>query len=261
MSDLDKVRAIYLWLVKEVQYDHGIVDATTINGEARVWQYCSSYYLEGVFLYNIAVCDGISKAFCVLAGLENIKCIRVTSKDHAWNKVWLDVNGDGEKKWYATDATWANKKQTLNNRGTNEVLSIDDFLFTDAQKAALGQTANNYNNVGCDAVTQTNPYSHVYYGEKQDDSCDYVIENLDELTALFKYIATCAAKDTIGATVTIDLFVTVEYCADNTAIKQAVSDAFKGNGQGYSVTHTVPTSTDTYAGVEGYSFTLYITIR
>ncbi len=263
MSDLDKVRAIYLWLVKEVQYDHGIVDAQEINGEARVWQYCSSYYLEGVFLYNIAVCDGISKAFCVLAGMENIKCIRVTSKDHAWNKIWLDVDGDGEKEWYATDATWANKKQTLSSKGTNEVLSVDDLLFTDTQKAALGQSANNYKDVGCDAVTQTNPYSHVYYGEKMDDSCDYVIESEEEFIALFAYIAACVASENkaVGTTVTVDLFITVEYCANSEAIADAVKVAFSKHNKGYSVSRTVPSSTDTYDGVEGYSFTLYITIR
>ena len=30
MSDLDKVRAIYLWLVQEVQYDYGIANAEYI---------------------------------------------------------------------------------------------------------------------------------------------------------------------------------------------------------------------------------------
>lgn len=259
MTDTEKVRAIYLWLVQEVQYDHGIVAS-----KPKTWSYYSSYYLEGVFLYNIAVCDGISKAFCVLAGLENIKCVRVTSDDHAWNKVLLDINGDGQKQWYSTDATWGNQKHTVNlsgNKSTFEKLSVDDFLFTDTEKAAKGQAANSYNGVGCDAVTTVNPYANFYFGEAADSTCDYVIESLDEMKALFAYIASCVAdcKDNATAIITVDIFITSEYCTEKTNISNAINGAYTRYPNGYKASHSA--SESKMGEVDGFAVVLYITLK
>lgn len=79
------------------------------------------YYLEGIFLDKFykkdmhAVCDGKSKAFVLMCGIEGITAVRISGKassdgknfgGHAWNKVLLDLNGTGDKEWYFVDTTW-----------------------------------------------------------------------------------------------------------------------------------------------------------
>ena len=61
MTDLQKVKAIYSYLVSNVAYDYGIVNLTSANRLA--FSKCSSYYMEGVFDYGVAVCDGILRAY------------------------------------------------------------------------------------------------------------------------------------------------------------------------------------------------------
>lgn len=257
MSDIEKIRAIYMWLVQDVQYDYGVLQASNVN-----WRYCSSYYLEGVFLYNIAVCDGISKAFCVLAGIEDIKCIRETSHNHAWNKVWIDIDGDGQKEWYCSDATWGN--QAVNFSGADgtanpmEILSLDDFLFTDEQKIALGQVGYNYKNADCDAVTAVNPYAYIYYSEECDETCDYVIASREELIALFVFLRE-ASSDKEGY-VSVDIFIPLEYCLDDNKIQDEIYSARYYSLFYSSLSRITSKTTKIYGDDEGYTVQLFITI-
>lgn len=102
-TDLQKVIAIYEYLVMNVTYDKEVLDYTVAE-QTGVAKY-NSFYLEGVFDDKIAVCDGISKAFVCLCRVLGIECVRITGKiissdvGHAWNKVKLDG------KWYICDAT------------------------------------------------------------------------------------------------------------------------------------------------------------
>ncbi len=229
MSDLEKIRAIFLWLVEEVSYDYGIINSATANSYVD-----TSHYAEGVFNFNIAVCDGISKAYCILAGIENIKCVRVISRDHAWNKVWLDVDGDGRKEWYCSDATWANNRISVDGE-KYEYLSLDDFLFTDAQKSALEQTAFNYRATDCEAVTEVNPYALIYYGD-----ADYFIEDKEEMTALFKYLSSVFL--TLGdgeALITVDFYIPDEFCTSTPAVRAALQTAAKAADFNYSFSYNV----------------------
>ncbi|MDE6189234.1 MAG: hypothetical protein K2G37_02970, partial [Clostridia bacterium] len=125
MSDLEKVRAIYEWLILNVQYDYVVIDMEISNAESYLYD---AFYLEGV-LKGVAVCDGFSKAFCVMCAIERIDCVRVTGESlingvgHAWNKVQLF----GE--WFVSDATWGNAKSS---GGADEYISYEFLLFTDA---------------------------------------------------------------------------------------------------------------------------------
>lgn len=147
MSDYQKVAAIYDWIVNIVDYDYAVAEL----GGTDTSKY-NAFYLEGVFNDHIAVCDGKSKAFALLCGMEGIRAVRVigyANKDlknmseaqqkacgHAWNKVLVDANGDGEREWYVVDTTWGDL--AVGKDGTDtvyEYLNYAYFLKTDADIA------------------------------------------------------------------------------------------------------------------------------
>lgn len=252
MDDVAKLRAIFSYLVREIDYDYGIVELT--SNKSVNFAKCSSYYLEGVFNYSIAVCDGISKALCVLAGIEDIKCVRVTSVNHAWNKVFIDPDGDGTKSWYGMDATWGN--QAVSNEGglSGEYLSVEDFLFTDAHKTNRGQQGLNYVTTNSNATDDENPFKHFYFGNAQSESTDYVIASDSELTALVNHL-----KNNYGAypknnSVTLQMFIVSSYLKKEDAAKtinhklNAVMISMSLN-MGY----VIDDRDLTYGGVTGYT--------
>ena len=147
MSDYEKVAVIYDWIVNVVDYDYA---AAQLQGD-DTGKY-NAFYLEGVFNDHRAVCDGKSKAFALLCGMENIKAVRVVGyadknlKDldlsskkvlasigHAWNKVLIDADDDGVKEWYVVDTTWGDvavEKEGASG-GVYEYLNYAYFLKTD----------------------------------------------------------------------------------------------------------------------------------
>ncbi|MDE5617174.1 MAG: hypothetical protein K2I78_05230, partial [Clostridia bacterium] len=146
MSDLEKTRAIYEWIILNVQYDNAVAypDTNTeigqIAADKNKTYLFDAFYLEGV-LRGSAVCDGISKAYSLMCAIEGIDCVRVTGDDgygagHAWNKVRLSG------RWYLSDATWGNAN--IVNAQT-EYLSYQYFLFTDKERTNLdGYVNQNY---------------------------------------------------------------------------------------------------------------------
>lgn len=147
MSDYEKVAVIYDWIVNVVDYDYA---AAQLQGDDT--SKYNAFYLEGVFNDHRAVCDGKSKAFALLCGMENIKAVRVVGyadknlKDrdlsskkvlasigHAWNKVLIDADDDGVKEWYVVDTTWGDVavKNEGASGGVYEYLNYAYFLKTD----------------------------------------------------------------------------------------------------------------------------------
>lgn len=135
MSDIQKTRAIFDWLVVNIYYDNAVAYEPLIYPS---YMY-DAFYLEGA-LNGAAVCDGISKAYSVMCAIEGIDCVRVTGKlrdadenadGHAWNKVHIM----GE--WFLTDATWGNRVLGIAEEGQPEVVNRYEyingeyFLFTD----------------------------------------------------------------------------------------------------------------------------------
>lgn len=104
------------------------------------------FNLEGALLDGKAVCDGITKAFMLLARMEGIECIRVTGKNadnvgHAWNKVKI------ENTWYNIDVTGDDILTEIQANGTVvtvETLAHDKFLVSDAFLAAAGYREDDY---------------------------------------------------------------------------------------------------------------------
>lgn len=101
MNEFEKALAIYEYVIGSVIYD----DDTSTDLDAIPSAENACYYLEGVFKYGKAVCDGKSKAFVLLCGIEGIAAVREFGygergdAGHAWNYVRVDG------VWYCVDTT------------------------------------------------------------------------------------------------------------------------------------------------------------
>lgn len=145
MSEYEKAHAIYDYIIYNVRYDHDCANAEdkyvsgnlSLNEKMKYY----GYYLEGIFLDKFykkdmhAVCDGKSKAFVLMCGIEGITAVRISGEatsdgknfgGHAWNKVLLDLNGTGDKEWYFVDTTWGDVGDD-----SKEFLSHAYFLLSD----------------------------------------------------------------------------------------------------------------------------------
>lgn len=132
MTDAEKIHAIYDYLTLEIIYDYVLLDMA--NSGNSVTDY-TGFYLEGVFDDGVAVCDGISKAFILLARMQGIAAEKVAGRagsasgevGHAWNRVFVDG------QWYACDATWGNRKinSTLEMQTHNFLLVADSAIESD----------------------------------------------------------------------------------------------------------------------------------
>ncbi len=129
MSELDKVAVIHDWIVNEIDYDYKAAELVASNGSYN------AFYLEGVFNDKRAVCDGKSKAFALLCGMEGIRAIRivgVAGKEgeqkggHAWNKVLVDTDSDNVREWYVVDTTW---DDTAISRGNTEIVEYLNYAY------------------------------------------------------------------------------------------------------------------------------------
>lgn len=218
MSDFEKLYQIYMWMISNVEYDHAAVTVTN-NGEIE-WENIYSWSVEGVIYGHVAVCDAMSKAICIMAGIEDIKCIEVSGNSHAWNKVYIDANNDGKKEWYTLDATHANPGLRINNKNYELGVRVE-FLRTDAYKTTKGYTAVDYLDVT--ANTKVNVFKSLYYGTGKTSSNDFYIESDSELTDLIKYYkSTIVSYLNSGKQVSIDFVLKQASSIDSTAIYSAL---------------------------------------
>ena len=133
MDELQRIHAIFNYLTWLVRYDHAaIVEDTDVAVRLN------AYYLEGVFFDRRAVCDGMAKAFSLMANMEGISALRIagqarssggifgTWNTHAWNRVYLTGHG-----WLNVDITWANRMMRLPNlaHGNNRYMEVSTHMF------------------------------------------------------------------------------------------------------------------------------------
>lgn len=169
MDDIDKLHAIYDWIIHNVVYDYEML---SIYNDEEHPDHASMnnfkcFYLEGVFDEGLAVCDGIAKAFVLLARIEGIEAIKVsgiTDNNHAWNKVKLGG------KWYSVDCTYGN---IFDNNNKYEFMLHGYFLVSDIELT--------------ESHRETGPYyaaveSYDYYANAPEG--DLYIENQAEFNAL-----------------------------------------------------------------------------
>mgnify|MGYP002519175134 FL=1 len=88
-NDYEKVKALYEYLVKNVQYNESVENGQNILS---------------VFLDNETVCNGYASATQYVLNLVNVESIIMTgysgNEKHAWNYVRID------NKWYQMDVTY-----------------------------------------------------------------------------------------------------------------------------------------------------------
>lgn len=188
MTDFEKLRAIYEWLVINVQYDHYAAENITTGGETRHYR---AWFAEGVFLDKVAVCEGLAKAALILSRIENIPAIIVTNPTHAWNKVVVDG------KWYGFDATHG-------NLGVNgqEVLSYTKFLFPDSYRPEY--QASEYPS---QTATQTFNYYEKAKITHLGQTFDLVVESQAEMAQIIEYVASNVPNNLSSTYFTIEIVV------------------------------------------------------
>lgn len=131
MTDYEKALSIFDWLVLSAKYDQDVQSLISKNGASTTSYKC--FYLEGVFVDHLAVCDGYAKAYSLLCNMAGLDCVRIVGvagrgnirENHAWNKVKIG------NMWYVVDVTWANKIVSIRtNRyevGTHTYFMLSDY--------------------------------------------------------------------------------------------------------------------------------------
>ena len=198
MSDFDKIKAIHDWLVLNVQYDNQLYQKALTNFE-ELKDY-NGFYLEGVFLDHVAVCDGISKAFAAMCNIEGIPCVYVDGKfkdsnsniGHAWNKVYL------EGKWYVVDVT----NDGILYNGKCELLSYEYFLVSSSKFSNRFEEYRHINLI-CDSDYDVFKKMSIYSNGYQYDCC---IENKRELKEIIE-----AFESSEQTNITIQVYIAYNY--------------------------------------------------
>lgn len=244
MSEYEKVHAIYDYIIYNVRYDHDCANAEdkyvsgnlSLNEKMKYY----GYYLEGIFLNKFykkdmhAVCDGKSKAFVLMCGIEGITAVRISGEassdgknfgGHAWNKVLLDLNGTGDKEWYFVDTTWGDVGDD-----SKEFLSHAYFLLSDdeAKNTHVENPGHDYPK----AEGKFDYYAHETYTSSGTEY-NYVITNRNLAAQQMARALKTLPKSTI---VEFEFaFSLTKYAAENYA-----KEAMKASGR----------------GLEGYSYAI-----
>ena len=217
MTDYEKVLAIYEWLVMNVTYDRV---ALQLSSDPNVSNF-HSFYLEGVFGDNLAVCDGISKALVCLCNMEGIPAIRVTGtgrQNHAWNKVCIN------NSWYVVDATSGGS--IINE--SFEVLTHRFFMITDENFSEIYQEDGKYY-PDFDANGVYDYYDNNYY-EYEGHTYKYRCESKSDLVRVLKWF-----KDSDGTNLTVDVELDFTYGDFSSLMSSAMSEARYTSSINYSL--------------------------
>jgi hypothetical protein len=101
-TDLEKIRAFYVWMAANINYDTGLF----YSGKQDVELEKPAIVLKR----RLAVCQGYADLFTELCRLSNISCYTVSGYNkfnnklitagHSWNIVWI------QNKWQPVDVTW-----------------------------------------------------------------------------------------------------------------------------------------------------------
>lgn len=169
MSDIEKIRAIHNWLVRNVSYDIKGYEAGNIPA--------TSFTAEGLFKTRVAVCDGYSKAFSVLAARAGFEVGRVTgivmnslgtSEAHAWNQIKYNGN------WYNIDVTW---DDPVTDADYGDNLSYKYFLVPDSVLYADHVARSSA--YSCNAPQPVSEFIDKVIEEEKQDNPNIILCNTD----------------------------------------------------------------------------------
>lgn len=187
-SDLEKIRAVYDWIVHNIDYDFEHYNQGV--GEAYITQY-SAY---GGIIERCCVCQGFASLFYRIMLTLGIDCRHVGGKStpestggHAWNI----VQADG--LYYLVDTTWDSvRRMNENNAGQPSQGNIWFMLGTNSRYSE--RVYDDY----CGAIMAAYPVSQ----------CSY--EAHDAARTSGKLAPTCTEAGATGSGVCPDCGVTLE---------------------------------------------------
>ena len=222
MTDTEKLKAIYAFLSVDVLYDYETYGAGDMPDSIR--DQC--FFLEGVFFNRRAVCDGKAKAYCLLAALEGIPCVRVTDVDrdfsaHAYNYVMA------EGKWYLSCTTnGASVAEFETDGGTIRAIVPDYGMFLTDLCTPFGERWTYRSEMYPEIAAQIRePYD--YWGEtKTADGKSLRISSAKEAIDF-----SVAAEKTHGSLKNRQ----IEFWAEKTVTPESLREAFKDLFPQYAV--------------------------
>lgn len=169
-TEFEKMRVLFEELESLTHYDYWVIDIDD------PWYDYQSYFLEGVFLDDgKAVCDGFSKAYALLCGIEGLPCIRSYgfSKDsgHAWN--YIKIEGG----WYLACPTWCKTGCKITDTYCISLMDYDAFATGCDYFADLGEE---FSDLAFTTITKSNvPYcaTSILSLDKSSGVSSYVISS------------------------------------------------------------------------------------
>ena len=189
MTDFEKALVLFDWISDNTTYDHSYSSNTSTDNMK-----IPSYYLEGVFMKGVAVCDGYSKAFSMMCNMLGLECIRIVGTagsggnvgGHAWNKVKIDGN------YYVVDITWANNPGDNGLSNNKEYFTHNYFLTTDAFIAST-HTANANRTKFANYSTPSTMYNY-YSKVRMAGTTKLMIDTASDATQLLNLLTSNSIK-------------------------------------------------------------------
>lgn len=182
-----RVHAIHDYLAAYIDYDEALYDKY-LNKEEITDEH-ASFHLDGVFLFKSAVCDGFSKAFAFLCGIEEIECVQILgafgSEPHAWNKVRI------KEKWYNVDVTQDKAYYSVGGKQSFQI-HHGYFLLSDQSMKLPNYGRHTF----ADGMNESDEYAHVDYGYYKTQTVEIagvsyasLVTGKQQLTELFQAVS------------------------------------------------------------------------
>lgn len=213
-SPFMKMRQIFEYMTSHIHYDYWITSAPD-RPESGGYEWMS-YSPEGVFLNNgVAVCDGFSKAFAIMCGIEGLPVVRCAGfpdveglAGHAWNyykytdDIWYLVcptwgqdcwgSGSGFDYNFATvnyTAFMAESKYFKNTTYRKKYYECRMEGKTEAQAIAEAEEASKLMDFSDDLFSNLTKsseacFDNIYQQDSYAADCDYDIDSETEAVAL-----------------------------------------------------------------------------
>lgn len=209
MSEVEKVTRIFDWLEYALNFnyyaEYTVVGSDLVRGDVEDYGMRSEFYLEGLFLNitnssnggydgefylgnRLATNQLYAKAFTLLCSIEGIETRKINGTvstenttiigNHTWNKVYIDVAGNGNYAWYSCDLTYSDNRvlsysiaQSYGISSHLYFLVSDDKLYSD-----LGSVEDSL--LVSEKATQSyNYYSNTTFSMSVDDINYAINEN------------------------------------------------------------------------------------
>lgn len=104
LDTITNIKNIHDYLVNNIEYDKA--KSEYVEKKTDVDSEYDSTTAYGALLEHKAICSGYTDAMYLFLDRMGVRSMRITSKSHIWNAVYLDG------KWYHLDLTWDDGRYT-----------------------------------------------------------------------------------------------------------------------------------------------------